>query len=73
MHTTYSRNEKIFIGIIISYLDLTLKALSTIAADDILIFYYFAKKIRLAISCELAEDLHEMPNCIFSESNKNQF
>ena len=48
--------------------ELTFKALNKIVADNSLIcFYYFLEKIRLNISCELADDSYEMSSLIFSE------
>ena len=54
---------------------LTLKALNKIAADDILIFYfYLSKKIRLDVSCESSawQRIHMKHQVLFSLKNNEK-
>ena len=59
----------------LSYFQLTLKALTKIAADDILFFYfYLSKKIRLDVSSESSawQRIHLKHQVLFSLKNNEK-
>ena len=51
---------------------LTLKVTITTAADDILIFLNFSKKISHNTSCDLADDSHELSRLVFFETKQTK-